>query len=91
MATKIRLMRLGRKKRPFYRIVVCDSRERRNGNFIEILGYYNPMPEVAEIRIDEEKALGWLQKGAQPTDTVKNILSKNGVMKKFHENKFESK
>jgi small subunit ribosomal protein S16 len=84
-------MRLGRKKRPFYRIVVCDSRERRNGNFIEILGYYNPMPEVAEIRIDEEKALDWLQKGAQPTDTVKNILSKNGVIKKFHESKFESK
>lgn len=87
MATKIRLVRLGRKKRPFYRIVVCDSRERRNGNFIEILGYYNPIPEVAEIRVDEEKALSWLQKGAQPTDTVKNILSKNGVMKKFHEAK----
>lgn len=87
MATKIRLMRLGRKKRPFYRIVVCDARERRNGGFIEILGYYNPVPEVAEIRVDEEKALGWLQKGAQPTDTVKNLLSKNGVMKKFHESK----
>ncbi|PLX69201.1 MAG: 30S ribosomal protein S16 [Denitrovibrio sp.] len=87
MATKIRLMRLGRKKRPFYRIVVCDSRERRNGNFIEILGYYNPMPEVAEIRVDEDKALNWLQKGAQPTDTVKNILSKNGVMKKYHESR----
>lgn len=87
MATKIRLMRLGRKKRPFYRIVVCDSRERRNGNFIEVLGFYNPMPEAAEIRIDEEKALGWLSKGAQPTDTVKSILSKNGVMQKFHESK----
>jgi len=87
VATKIRLMRLGRKKRPFYRIVVCDSRERRNGNFIEILGYYNPMPEVAEIRVDEDKALNWLQKGAQPTDTVKNILSKNGVMKKYHESR----
>jgi len=80
-------MRLGRKKRPFYRIVVCDSRERRNGNFIEVLGFYNPMPEVAEIRVDEEKALSWLQKGAQPTDTVKNILSKNGVMKKYHESR----
>jgi len=80
-------MRLGRKKRPFYRIVVCDSKERRNGNFIEILGYYNPMPEVAEIRVDEDKALSWLSKGAQPTDTVKNILSKNGVMKKFHESR----
>jgi small subunit ribosomal protein S16 len=87
VAAKIRLMRLGRKKKPFYRIVVCDSKERRNGNFIEILGYYNPMPAVAEIRVDEEKALGWLEKGAQPTDTVKNILSKNGVMKKFHESR----
>lgn len=87
MATKIRLVRLGRKKRPFYRIVVCDSRERRNGNFIEVLGFYNPMPEQMEIRIDEEKALSWLQKGAQPTDTVKNILSKNGVMKKYHESR----
>jgi len=87
MATKIRLVRLGRKKRPFYRIVVCDSRERRNGNFIEILGFYNPMPEQMEIRIDEEKALNWLQKGAQPTDTVKSILSKNGVMKKYHESR----
>jgi len=87
VATKIRLMRLGRKKRPFYRIVVCDSRERRNGNFIEILGYYNPMPEVAEIKIDEEKALGWLQTGAQPTDTVRSILSKQGVMTKYHESR----
>lgn len=87
MATRIRLMRLGRKKKPFYRIVVCDSRERRNGNFIEILGYYNPIPETAEIRVDEEKALNWLQKGAQPSDTVKNILSKNGVMKKYHESR----
>ncbi|MGD9809585.1 MAG: 30S ribosomal protein S16 [Deferribacterales bacterium] len=87
MATKIRLVRLGRKKRPFYRIVVCDSRERRNGNFIEVLGFYNPMPEQMEIRIDEEKALSWLQKGAQPTDTVKSILSKNGVMKKYHESR----
>lgn len=87
MATKIRLMRLGRKKRPFYRIVVCDSRERRNGNFIEVLGFYNPMPEQMEIRVDEEKALSWLQKGAQPTDTVKSLLSKNGIMQKYHESR----
>ncbi|MGE4317703.1 MAG: 30S ribosomal protein S16 [Deferribacterales bacterium] len=85
MATRIRLVRLGRKKRPFYRIVVCDSRERRNGNFIEILGYYNPMPEVAEVKIDEVKALDWLKKGAQPSDTVRSLLSKNGVIAKFAE------
>lgn len=85
MATRIRLVRLGRKKRPFYRIVVCDSRERRNGNFIEILGYYNPMPEVAEVKIDEAKALDWLKKGAQPSDTVRSLLSKNGVMAKYAE------
>lgn len=88
MATKIRLMRLGRKKRPFYRIVVADSKARRDGNFIEILGYYNPMPNPAEIKIDAEKAADWLQKGAQPTDTVKNILSKEGILAKVHEVKF---
>lgn len=86
MATKIRLMRMGRKKRPFYRIVVADSRERRDGNFIEILGYYNPITEPAEVKIDEEKALKWLKTGAIPTDTAKNLLSKEGIIKKFHEN-----
>lgn len=85
MATRIRLVRLGRKKRPFYRIVVCDSKERRNGNFIEIIGYYNPMPEVAEVKIDEVKALDWLKKGAQPTDTVRSLLSKSGVIAKHAE------
>jgi small subunit ribosomal protein S16 len=86
VATKIRLMRMGRKKRPFYRIVVADSRERRDGNFIEILGYYNPITEPAEVKIDEEKALKWLKTGAIPTDTAKNLLSKEGIIKKFHEN-----
>lgn len=85
MATRIRLVRLGRKKRPFYRIVVCDSRERRNGNFIEILGYYNPVLEVPEVKIDDEKALEWLKKGAQPSDTVRSLLSKNGVIAKLNE------
>jgi small subunit ribosomal protein S16 len=80
VATRIRLVRLGRKKRPFYRIVVCDAQERRNGNFIEILGYYNPIPAEAEVKIDTEKALDWLKKGAQPSDTVKNLLSKQGVI-----------
>lgn len=87
MATKIRLMRMGRKKRPFYRVVVADSRARRDGNFIEVLGYYNPLTEPAEIKIDEEKALKWLENGAIPTDTVKSILSRLGVIKTFSEKK----
>jgi len=80
-------MRMGRKKRPFYRIVVADSRERRDGNFIEVLGYYNPMPNPAEVKLNEEKAVEWLKLGAQPTDTVKSLLSKEGIMKKLHESK----
>ncbi|MBZ4672333.1 30S ribosomal protein S16 [Deferribacteraceae bacterium V6Fe1] len=87
MATKIRLMRMGRKKRPFYRVVVADSKARRDGRFIEILGYYNPLVEPAEVKIDEEKALKWLSDGAIPTDTVKNILSRAGIIKKFAESK----
>nr|WP_040463931.1 30S ribosomal protein S16 [Limisalsivibrio acetivorans] len=78
-------MRLGRKKRPFYRIVVADSRERRDGNFIEILGYYNPITDPAEVKVDEERALKWLKEGAIPTDTARNILSKQGIIKKLHE------
>lgn len=85
MATKIRLTRMGRKKKPFYRIVIVDSKTRRDGAVIENIGYYNPVVEPADIRIDEESALKWLQEGAIPTDTVKNILSKAGVIKKFHE------
>ena len=87
MATKIRLMRMGRKKRPFYRIVVADSRTRRDGAFIEIIGTYNPLPNETELKIDEEKAMYWLNNGAQPTETVRNILSKEGIMKKFAESK----
>lgn len=87
MATKIRLMRMGRKKRPFYRVVVADSKARRDGRFIEILGYYNPLVEPAEVKVDEEKALKWLSDGAVPTDTVKNILSRAGIIKKFAESK----
>ena len=79
MAVKIRLRRMGAKKAPFYRVVVADSRCPRDGRFIEEIGYYNPITEPAEIKIDEEKALKWLQNGAQPTDTVKAILSKAGV------------
>ncbi|KAA0258527.1 30S ribosomal protein S16 [Deferribacter autotrophicus] len=91
MATKIRLMRMGRKKRPFYRVVVADSRAKRDGAYIESLGYYNPLTNPAEIKIDAEKALEWLKKGAIPTDTARSLLSKAGVMAKFHEYKFPKK
>lgn len=84
MAVKIRLKRMGAKKRPFYRVVVADSRSPRDGRFIETLGTYNPLTDPAEISIKEEETLSWLSKGAQPTDTVKNILSKAGIMEKFH-------
>lgn len=90
MATKIRLMRLGRKKRPFYRIVVADSRSRRDGAFIEVIGTYNPLPNETELKIDEEKALKWLSVGAIPTDTAKSLMSKLGIIKKFAENKVKS-
>ena len=87
MAVKIRLKRMGAKKAPFYRVVVADSRSPRDGKFIENIGTYNPLVTPAEIKINEELALDWLKKGAIPTDTVKNILSKAGIMKKFHEQK----
>jgi small subunit ribosomal protein S16 len=79
MAVKIRLRRLGAKKNPFYRIVVADSRYPRDGRFIEELGYYDPMKETDNIKINTEAAKKWLSNGAQPTDTVKKILIKNGV------------
>ena len=88
MAVKIRLRRMGAKKRPFYRIVVADSRYPRDGRFIEEIGYYNPIVEPAEIKVDKELAMKWLKDGATPTDTVRDILSKQGVMKEFHESKF---
>ena len=84
---KLRLKRMGAKKQPSYRIVAADSRAPRDGRFIEILGFYNPRSNPAEIIIDEEKVLKWLNNGAQPSDTVRNILSKEGIMKKFHEQK----
>ena len=83
---KLRLKRLGSKKRPFYRIVAADSRGRRDGSFIELIGTYSPL-EDSKININEEVALKWLNMGAAPTDTVKNLLSKAGVMKKFHDSK----
>ena len=84
---KIRLKRMGAKKAPFYRIVVADSRSPRDGAFIENIGTYNPLTTPAEIKIDEELTLKWLKNGAVPTDTVRNILSKAGIMKKIHEQK----
>ena len=87
MAVKIRLKRMGAKKAPFYRIVVADSRSPRDGKIIESIGTYNPLANPAEIKLDEELALNWLNKGAIPTDTVKNLLSNEGIIKKFHEKK----
>ena len=87
MAVKMRLKRMGAKKAPFYRVVVADSRSPRDGKFIELIGTYNPLVTPAEIKINEELALDWLNKGAIPTDTVKNILSKAGIMAKYHNSK----
>ena len=87
MAVKLRLKRMGAKKRPFYRIVAADSRSPRDGRFIETVGTYNPIVEPAEIKVDEEKAIKWLNNGALPTDTVRNLLSKAGIMEKFHNQK----
>ena len=80
MAVKIRLRRMGAKKAPFYRVVVADSRFPRDGRFIEEIGYFNPMTEPAEVKIDADKAKKWIANGAQPTDTVKALLKKNGVL-----------
>jgi small subunit ribosomal protein S16 len=80
VAVKIRLKRLGAKKAPFYRVVVADSRAPRDGKFIEEIGYYNPITQPAEVKIDAEKAKKWLGTGAQPTDTVKALLKKSGII-----------
>jgi small subunit ribosomal protein S16 len=84
LAVKLRLTRMGKKKQPFYRIVAVDSRTRRDGKYIEKIGHYNPITNPAEIVIDEEKAFYWLKNGAIPTDTVKNLLGKKGIMVKWH-------
>ncbi|MEM0529757.1 MAG: 30S ribosomal protein S16 [Candidatus Pararuminococcus gallinarum] len=80
MAVKIRLRRIGAKKAPFYRIVVADSRYPRDGRFIEEVGYYDPTKDPAVVKIDGEKVTKWMSNGAQPTDTVKALLKKNGVL-----------
>lgn len=88
MAVKIRLKRMGSKKHPVYRIVVADSRSPRDGRFIAQVGTYNPLTEPASVKLEEEEILNWLNNGAQPSDTVKNIFSKAGIMKKYHEAKY---
>jgi small subunit ribosomal protein S16 len=85
MAVKIRLRRMGTKQTPFYRLVVADSRTARDGRFLESLGTYDPLKRPSAITVDAEKALHWLQRGAQPTDTVRQLLSKAGVMRRFAE------
>lgn len=91
MAVKLRLKRMGAKARPFYRIVATDSRSPRDGRFIEVVGTYNPIANADQVKIDEEKALKWLSNGAQPTDTVRNLLSSTGTWAKFKSTKKEGK
>ncbi len=91
MSVKIRLKRMGSKKKPFYRVVVADSRSPRDGRFIETVGTYDPLQEPAKVELNEEDILAWLDKGAQPSDTVRNILSKEGIMKKHHDAKLAKK
>ena len=81
MAVKMRLRRMGAKKAPFYRVVVADERSPRDGKFIDEIGYYNPLTNPADVKIDAEKAEKWLANGAQPTETVKSLLKKSGIVK----------
>lgn len=89
MAVKLRLTRRGRKNSPYYRVVVADSRSPRDGKFIDTIGYYHPLKKDAEeqLSINEEKALEWMNKGATPSDTVRSLLRKQGIMQKFHDAK----
>lgn len=87
MAVKLRLKRMGAKQKPFYRIVAADSRSPRDGRFIETVGTYNPIKKDIELNVNEERALYWLNNGAQATDTVRSLLAKSGVMKKYADSK----
>ena len=87
MAVKLRLKRMGSKQKPLYRIVAADARSPRDGRFIETVGTYNPIKKPAEVNVNEELALKWLNNGAIPTDTVRSILSKEGIMTKYAEQK----
>jgi len=85
VAVKLRLKRMGAIRRPSYRIVATDSRTPRDGSYLEQIGFYNPLVSPAEVKIDEELALKWLRTGAIPSDTVKDLFKKAGIMKKLHE------
>ena len=91
MAVKLRLKRMGSKKKPFYRIVAADSRSPRDGRFIEIVGTYNPTKNPAEVTIKEDVACKWLNNGAIPTDTVRGLLSSKGILEKVHNEKMQLK
>ncbi|MCY0877283.1 MAG: 30S ribosomal protein S16 [Firmicutes bacterium] len=91
MAVKIRLKRIGAKKSPYYRVVVADSHSPRDGRFVEEIGTYNPLTDPAQINIREDRAIYWLQTGAQPSDTARHLLSQVGIMKKVHELRLASK
>lgn len=88
---KIRLTRVGRTKAPFYRVIVADSRRQRDGRFIEILGQYQPLKPETHVKIDRERALYWLNCGAQPSDTVRAILAGEGIMKEYHDSKLAAR
>ncbi len=88
---KIRLTRHGAKKRPFYRVVVADSRSPRDGRFIEILGHYDSTKDPAVFKVNEERAIEWMNNGAQPTDTVRSLFSREGIMKRWTEAKIAKK
>lgn len=88
MTVKIRMRRMGSKRKPFYRIVVADSRMPRDGRFIEEVGYYNPLTNPDEVKLEEDKIFEWLEKGAQPSDTVRSLLSKAGLMTRYHDAKY---
>jgi small subunit ribosomal protein S16 len=83
VAVKLRLMRMGKKKQPTYRVVATDSRSPRDGRFIEVVGVYDPRPDPAQVLINNEKAIDWLRKGAQPTDTVRRLLEISGAWSEF--------
>ena len=88
MSVKIRMRRMGSKRKPFYRIVVADSRMPRDGRFIEEVGYYNQLTNSDEVKLEEDKIFEWLEKGAQPSDTVRSLLSKAGLMTRYHDAKY---
>ena len=91
MSTKIRLTRCGRRNRAYFRVVVADSRKARDGRFIEILGCYQPVENPPKIEIDEERALKWLEKGALPSQTVRSLFRKLGILQKFHQMRYRKK